>query len=469
MSFPHYAMALFTSGSLSSLGALNVAPLVPLPPLLNIAAEWAAIVPLVCHLASHRRDYKTVGETALLGRVTLGLFPKLGTLTGLSRLLSNGPDFLDRASTRGGTSCVVWDVLWGTVFPCANGAVFDMLSDFIQRKADPKNSVNMPEAVRTAGPSDGDEKSPSESPSRHSSAVSASGANADDTKGTKTHFRRYQTLHTYRFRFDKPTSKFTNNLRRLLNTWYWTSLESAVLLGLAIVLIVCGAYGTATVLLCSAVSRAMAATVRVDRPRGYLESNEGQNDVCMLMAIHSNAQEWNLFTGQRDVVDTILNKTMFSIPDTRLTRIAAAWFRTAHALQLLAMTFVAGQKGWDGVFLVVVMLVDTISRLHLRDRQMARIWLEDSGVGVEYRRFRFTGRMIMLGAIHGFSGTKTSSWMDGIVCPYPRREAFLDHLREQTMDKTPWSEHDVQWIETNSKLARASSEILSATLRSEDV
>jgi hypothetical protein len=124
-------MAAFSSNNTPRLGSLNLEPYFSLPPLPNIVIEWAAIIPLVCHLASYRSDYNITGEVALRKRIHLGLFPKLGRLDGLSRLLQGGKKFVDQASARGGTTKTVRDVQWGTVFACANGAAVDSLVDFL--------------------------------------------------------------------------------------------------------------------------------------------------------------------------------------------------------------------------------------------------------------------------------------------------------------------------------------------------
>jgi len=76
-------------------GTINTHPLWKLPQLPNIVSEWAAIIPLICHLASFRTDYETAGRVSLLGRLTVSMFPRLGDLASLSRLCKNGPEYLD--------------------------------------------------------------------------------------------------------------------------------------------------------------------------------------------------------------------------------------------------------------------------------------------------------------------------------------------------------------------------------------
>ena len=80
----------------------------PIPP--NIMAEWTALIPLVAHLASYRHDHQLAGEAALSGRLNVSLFPRLGVLDGIARLLAGGPDFLDRVSTLDEVNRHVWDV-----------------------------------------------------------------------------------------------------------------------------------------------------------------------------------------------------------------------------------------------------------------------------------------------------------------------------------------------------------------------
>ncbi|KAB2568563.1 hypothetical protein DBV05_g12758 [Lasiodiplodia theobromae] len=145
-------------------------------------------------------------------------------------------------------------------------------------------------------------------------------------------------------------------------------------------------YCTAAIVACTALSRLATQAITVQRPPGYLENNEaGTGDgASMLVATHQNAMEWHLFTGSRAVVDTLLNKTMFAIPphQTALTGpvVVARWLRLAHALQLLAMTFTAAQKGWDGVCLVVLLALNAIGRWRMREGSLASWWLAVEGV-----------------------------------------------------------------------------------------
>ena len=114
-------MSLFSTPNLASVGSLNLPSFFPVPPLLNFIAEWVALIPLICHLANYHHPHQLAGQVALLGQVSIELFPKLGVLAGISRLVERGPEFLDIASTIGPSRRKVWDVRWGGTFPCANG------------------------------------------------------------------------------------------------------------------------------------------------------------------------------------------------------------------------------------------------------------------------------------------------------------------------------------------------------------
>lgn len=213
----------------------------------------------------------------------------------------------------------------------------------------------------------------------------------------------------------------------------------------------------------------------MQRPPGYLENNEaGTGDgASMLVTTHQNAMEWHLFTGSRAVVDTLLNKTMFAIPphQTALTGpvVVARWLRLAHALQLLAMTFTAAQKGWDGVCLVVLLALNAIGRWRMREGSLASWWLAVEGVSVRLKSFSFSGRLAMVGVVHAFSETNITRWMDDIVAPYPRRDAWLARMRGLDIAEDCWSSHDLAAIERNARLANTAASIIKRELNKREV
>lgn len=127
-------------------GTITYNPFVSLPIPPNIVAEWTALIPLVAHLASYRHDHQLAGEAALSGRLNVSLFPRLGVLDGIARLLAGGPDFLDRVSTLGEVNRHVWDVNWGSSFPCANGAASSIITAYALGCAG-STIIRMPEHV----------------------------------------------------------------------------------------------------------------------------------------------------------------------------------------------------------------------------------------------------------------------------------------------------------------------------------
>lgn len=88
-----------------------------------------------------------VGELALEGHLTIGLFPKLGYLDGLRRLLQGGANFLDRANANSSSTYRVWDVNWGSVFTRANGSAISIITDYALRESRPALPIGCQTAV----------------------------------------------------------------------------------------------------------------------------------------------------------------------------------------------------------------------------------------------------------------------------------------------------------------------------------
>jgi hypothetical protein len=447
----------------------------PLPALPGLVSEWTAIIPLVCHLISYRGDYIITGEVALSKAMSVGLFPRLGTLAGFARLLSRGSDFLDRASTRGGASSTVWDVKWGSVFPSANGAASSMLDAYVAGRRQYRTAI-MPDRlpVKPHHPSMDASKSSTEKTSKDDNNGPTHSVRAPDdriTTQTTTSgdpaFRRYQTLNVYQFSFkqERRNGRFSDTSISLI-----TSCASLALTVLAAVLAgLCGMYGTAGLLATVALSKAAAHSVELERPPGYLQSNESYNDACMLVAAHSNSTDWTLYVGERGIVDSLLNKTMVTIPTTRRNVLIAHWLRCAHVLQLLSMTFVAAAKGWDGVGMLIAMLADRLCHALWRNARLGNRWLERESVNTEARQFLFSGRTVMLGAIHLFSGSSSSTWMDGVLIPHPRRDTWLRALQGNDEPDSMLSDFDQKWVALSSGLSKAAADVMLKTLANTSV
>ncbi|KAI1394166.1 uncharacterized protein F4822DRAFT_39283 [Hypoxylon trugodes] len=460
-------MAIFLSGTEARLGALNIAPAVLLPPLPNIVSEWSSIVPLICHLASVRDDYKTTGDVALLGRVSIGLFPKLGTLAGLSRLLSQGPDYLDQASTRGGSSRTVWDVQWGSVFPLANGAASAAIVEYARHRHAQKHT-RIPEAVPS--PKDNKPRTVQEK-----STTSSSSSDGDYQKSahkplvtekwrplSERQFRRYQTLYVLRFKRERKTTGRNFKFEDIGQTTTFHVFSFIVLISIAVALSFVGSYGTAVVIIMSAISRITTQRVSVLRPTGYLQNNES-HDACMLVAPHQNANVWYLYVGDRSIVDTLLNKPMLAVPQNQYNWLVAKWLAFAHLLHIAAMTFTAGQRGWDGVCMVALLAIDRVLRWHFCTKTYARDWLEREGYTVDIESFEFSGRAPMIGAIQLYSGSKVTRWMDDIFVPHPRRDAWLENMINGGEIKGLPS-HDVEWVRRATYLSQTGARIMKEKL-----
>jgi hypothetical protein len=211
-------------------------------------------------------------------------------------------------------------------------------------------------------------------------------------------FRRHQILHVFHLSSQPTHERRFTWLRSILSSRILSSAIQVLLLALIAVLILVGAYGTAIILSISLVTSGLcgAAKLKIQRSPGYLCSNE-PGDGCMLVSIHQNANIWHLYTGDRGIVDTLLNKTMIAFSGH--TRLFSTLFYVAHVVQLLAMTYVAAQKGFDGIFLIFLMVMTWGLDWANGDDALARKWLRRENVNIVARSFRFTGRMPLVGTV----------------------------------------------------------------------
>lgn len=189
----------------------------------------------------------------------------------------------------------------------------------------------------------------------------------------------------------------------------------------------------------------------------------------MLSAIHENATTWYLYIGDRGVIDWLLNKTILITPSA--SRLQMAYFRLAHVLQLLAMTFVAAQKGIDGVSLVVLLVANYGFQYLFGGHKLARQWLEAEHVSVDAHTFKFSGRTPMVGTIHTLSQARDSAWMDTLIVPCPRIKVWLDELKcasdtraQLDLDLRKLSSSDRSWVLLNSQLAIEAGRLIRRTL-----
>ncbi|OAL38164.1 hypothetical protein AYO20_02616 [Fonsecaea nubica] len=461
------------------MSTIGNASYITLPALPHIITEWSALVPLIVHLASSHDEFQVIGEACLRGKICLDLMPKLGQLKGVARLLLLGSAVLDQTSSAGvAGSTTVWDVSWGSVFQCANGAARELLTAHAFRGKTEIIDVETT-APEQAGNGEGHQPQPK----------------VDGKPLTKTSmpknvaFCRPQVLHLVELRFNKASAGNKGTAASSLLERLCTVSGHVLVTALAGLLALCGAYGTCALLLLSCINALVSHRLPFHRPPGYLDNNETYDAACMLVAPHDNASTWHLYRGDRAIIDRLLNKPMLAITTERSCRWLFWYFQLTHYLQLLAMTYVAAQKGWDGLLLLVFMVISRLARSEAaafmmpwstRARGAAATWLQQNNIDVQTNTFRMAGRTQMIGAIDlinsmdqnkhaslssspllstpssspclpgqhtdtGSPGHSTSSstgshtfnfmnrslranWMDSIIAHSPRREQWLERL-----------------------------------------
>ncbi|KAF5686304.1 hypothetical protein FCIRC_3022 [Fusarium circinatum] len=411
----------------------------------SIIFEWTALLPLVIYLSTSRLPHRLVGQTALSGYVPVALFPRLGVIATIADFLQQGQEFLDHASSGNDLRRKVWDVNWGSIFPCANGAVAAMLSAYALRKV---NVQRVPEEVeQIPGSKEGFKPLKPSSP-----------------------FRRYQKLHILRF---TETTKQMSRARCL-----WSGLPIIFefllplgLLGVSIVCFLCGFYGTGVAMVLAVLLRISRHLMIIERPDGYLQNNEAGLPGCMLVALNENASTWYLYIGSRGIIDTMLNKTMVQSVHSTLGIWHAHALRALEALQILVMTYVAAQKGWDGVALLSLVVVSSmIDSIAYSDDRLASQWLKREGVNIDATTLQFSGRTPMIGTIQTLGNQRSTKWIDGIIAPSTRRDAWLRRLssdgKEDAFEKEI-SLDDEDWIYLNERLTLAARDMIPPDIKAE--
>lgn len=397
-------MSVFSSSGPPALGSINAPAYFPSPSIPHIVAELYAVLPLVLHLASYRSDHQLIGKTSLLGRLHISIFPKLGVLNGIASLLSEGPHFLDQASIKGGATQTVWDVMLGGYWPSANGSASSLINKYALKDVHISTKL-----FQESG--------------HHDIAAKSMGSFFQ-----RSVFARYQTLHILYFsRTSAQLPSMLWSLDKRLSSLLAETISILASMCLVVALSLFGAYGTSVIVFCGAIAQIASRYLAIQRPKNYMENNE-QHRACMLSASHQNATTWYLWIGDRGVIDGVLNKCMILVPTNR--RSLGTWLQVIHYVQLLAVTFVAAQKGWDGIVLVCLMNLTWIVGLRFSNHNLVRRWLHNERIDICAKSFQFSGRISMMGSIYKFSKTGVHSWMDMILIPHPRRDALLAKIAE---------------------------------------
>jgi hypothetical protein len=429
-----------------------------LPALPQFVSEWFALIPLIVHLASPYDEFQAVGDACLRGKFAFDLIPKLGQLKGMAKVLRPGSVIFDQTGGAGALgSTIVWDVSWGSVFQCANGAARELITKHAFHDCSPMVDVE------TTPPGSTSKAASSSSGGEGTNMPTERKPNIPVTILKKFASCRPQILHLVELRFGtSQSSSIAANSRRLESLL--TAFRHLLIAASIIPLFLCGAYGTCASILLSRLNALINHYLPINRPTGYLQNTEHYDKTCMLAAPHENASTWYLYRGDRAIIDWLLNKTMITIGAPEGSRGFYMYFLCSHYLQLLAMTYVAAQKGWDGLFLFLFMIVSSLTGssatlgLDLFRKSGAATWLHQNNIRVYRATFRMAGRTQMMGAIqlindmdqikpapvaqleHPISpkGSRLlkpkkvdprAKWMDKILTISPRRDALLQHLR----------------------------------------
>lgn len=183
----------------------------------------------------------------------------------------------------------------------------------------------------------------------------------------------------------------------------------------------------------------------------------------MLVSVHENSTVWTLYSGDRGFIKSRLNRAMVDhLQPIRLRRVIYTWFRFAELLQIADMTFVAGQKGWDSLVLLILILAVNLATTLYGYNMHARNWLRREGLETVSLRCAFPGRTELMAVVQTRSTESKVLWMDGIIAPSTRREVLLQSLDavnyevknyQQAFDTL--GEGDKCWVMTDFVYAKA--------------
>lgn len=410
-----------------------------------------------------------MGEAGLMGRLSVNLFPKLGVTSGIAQFLDEGADFIDRTSKHNQAHSV-FDVTWGSHFPASNGSASTVIAKHALRhhaRSQTTCATHHSNVVESAWQSI--KGSLRARGCKRSWIATCKSIEEDQHRKAPTH-RRYQTLHVLRFNRSQVRRAWRVTWHLLLCSFACQMISIVCLLLASIFFIIFEMYGSAGALFVGAGSRAACQFLGLERPSGYLANNE-KHEAWMLTAQNTNASSWYLYTGDRGVIDGLLNKHLILPPAA--SKILKTWFSVSHALQLLSMTFVAAQKGWDGPAMMVLILLNWLFEWQWNDEQMAETWLAVEGITAEARTFCFTGRTQMLFSILLLSESKTTAWMNSIMAPHHRLEVLKQRLSSPRQDagqmftekERELDRFDQDWVQLQEGLAREGADVLRRELK----
>jgi hypothetical protein len=434
-------------------------PELRLPPVL---AEWAALMPLTIYLeSSFRHDYQCAGESALTCKLSIGIFPKLWAIGSVTKLLRDRENFLDMAITTG-PPMVCLDVQWGNNFPCANSAATAAVAEYVL-------STNKGKHI-----SIDDLSAWIRSDRQLTRRLSIKDSDFDSKTVPELLRRRLgrqrkQTLHVLRFS-KKEDGEQPRRRRRRQSERSIGCAEIFVAAGLTVVLAITGNYGSGALVFLAGITRSLSRSVVLERPESYLHCGDDQRQRCILTGPHENASTWHLFLGDVSVIDTLLIKPMVIVPPNQ-NRYLIHGFSAIQVLQLLLMTYVASQKQWDGVCLLLLVLVAIVIEKLMGPNRHAREWLEDSGYTCDTVVCEFAGRHDLMGAVQCISGGKETAWMDKVLQIAKRRTVWLGKIGTRGMSREKLAKEyqalsafDIKWVDSTAMMSFAGEALIRKAL-----
>lgn len=436
----------------------------------------AYIIPIAVYAYSMRTAYDVATLVSLRAKVCPSINLRAWDFMGIARLLGERESFMDNASDANST-LRVYDVQWGSVFPCYNSGVASSVKENAFRRArvplviseDNLNEWILANKTDLGKNFQHDPLDDLESPPAIRSDV-YSGETVENVVQRKKEYGRRQYLDiVYVSREGKRPRVINSALDQLqrLTTSQWPFLLLSS--GAVLVLTKYQCIGTSALVLIRAVARFLALRINVKRPPLYLRNREVHSG-CMLVAAHENATTWTLYIGDRGTIDTLLNKPMVEIGEP--SSIVLTWFRAAELSIPIAMVYAIMQGGWDVVsLLAVTALLEGLDYLNSRDRVVSA-WLREEGLATKAFRCQFPGRSELIGAVQLLSRRKTSIWMDGILAPVPRRDAWLQVVGAVPSDPDSLQQslasldaHDRNWIKATGLQTMAAHELISERLK----
>jgi hypothetical protein len=457
-----------------STGSVQLDFWLKLPPIPTPIDQWAALIPLAVYLSNARSDFDLAGEVTLTGRLSVSVIPKLWALGGIVKMLKQADVFFDSASATGDL-LKVYDVQWGSVFPCYNSAAALAVAEevFSHGRTDPNISrgdlnrwilENQDELLRRFTLDD--------------VVKSKNGVTSEVYCGSDLHglverkrlFGRRQLLKVITVNSVGTQPNQKQMLRKLLKSKYWHAMELVFVLALAGFLLSLGFLGSGALLVIGALSRFCSQNVRFDHSDLYLRNRE-VHEGCMLVSLHENTTSWTLYLGHRGLIDSLLNKPM--VEPGRAHPLILLYLQFAEVLQVLGMTYIAGEGGWDGIVLVLLIFtVWILASVSGKDKHASR-WLEEEGFAVSGFSCEFPDRSELLGAVQLLSTEKKTYWMDGIIAPVPRRDVWLKKIgaidsdsAELEKDCAALCDHDKLWVTATGMQAIAGHRLIQDMLKS---